>query len=157
MKQSQQRRLFLKTALTTSTVGLAITAGLLTPSVLLAEWPADAFKAKKVPEAIKNLYKEDASTESDKITIDSPDVAENGAVVPVKIETSLDNVEKIALLVSENSTPLTASFELQPTVKGMISIRAKVGKSGDLIAIVKSNGKLFTAKKAIKVTLGGCG
>ena len=156
MEQSKQRRLFLKTALSAGSVGLAVTTGLLTPSVVLAEWPAKAFQSKKIGEALNNLYKSDAAADSDKISIDAPDVAENGAVVPVKIETSLDNVDRLSLLVSDTQSPLAASFDLQPAVKGMISIRTKVGKSGDLVAVVKSNGKLFTAKKAIKVTLGGC-
>ena len=83
-------------------------------------------------------------------------MAENGAVVPITVDTTLENVENISILVSENAAPLSASFDMQPNVEGTVSIRGKVGKSGDIVAVVKSNGKLYTAKKATKVTKGGC-
>ena len=156
MQTSKQRRLFLKTAVASSTVGLAVAAGLITPSVVLAQWNEKAFKAAKVDEAVKNLF-DGTAADSDKITVKVPDVAENGAVVPVTISSTLENIENITLLVEQNASPLTASFDVQPNVEGMISIRVKVGKSSDIIGVVKADGKLFTARKAVKVTLGGCG
>ncbi len=155
--QNKQRRLFLKTAVAGSTVGVAIAAGLLTPATVLAEWNEAAFTAKKVPDAVKGLFGDGAMTDSDKIEINAPDVAENGAVVPVDIKTSLPNVSNISLMVSENASPLTASFDTTDAIKGGVSLRVKVGKSGDLIVAVKSDGKLYTAKRAVKVTMGGCG
>ena len=156
MNHSHQRRLFLKTALTTSTIGLAVAAGLLTPAAVLAEWPAEAFTAKKVDDAVNGLFG-GAAADSDKITVKVPDIAENGAVVPVTINTTLEKVENMTLLIEQSASPLTASFDVQPSVEGMVSIRVKVGKSSDVIAVVKADGKLFTARKAVKVTLGGCG
>lgn len=157
MKADQQRRLFLKTAIASSTIGLAISAGLLAPAVVLAQWNENAFKADKASAALNNLYGDTAIQDSDKVTVKVPDVAENGAVVPVSISSTLENVEMISLLVAANSRPLAATFEMQPVVDSDISIRAKVGKTSDIIAVVKSNGKLYTGKKSVKVTKGGCG
>jgi len=156
MQTSKHRRLFLKTAVVSSTAGVAVAAGLITPSVVLAQWNEKAFKAKKVDEAVNNLFGGIAA-DSDKITVKVPDVAENGAVVPVTVSSTLENIENISLLVEQNSSPLTASFDVQPNVEGMISIRVKVGKSSDIIGVVKADGKLYTARKGVKVTLGGCG
>ena len=75
----------------------------------------------------------------------------------MSVKTDIENIEMVALLVSKNSTPLAATYEFSPDMKGFISTRVKVGQTCDLVAVVKSDGKLFTAKKAIKVTLGGCG
>jgi len=152
-----KRRLFLKTAMAGSSVGVAVAAGLLTPTAVLAEWNKSAFTAKKVPDAISALYGSGNAAESAEIMITAPDVAENGAVVPVDIKTTLKDVENISLLVSENASPLAASFDTTAAIKGEVSIRVKVGKSGDLIATVKSGGKLYTAKRPVKVTTGGCG
>ena len=156
MKPSNKRRLFLKSALATSTLGVAISAGLLTPSAVIASWPESAFTAKKSVDAIDALFGGTA-TESDKVIVDVADVAENGAIVPVKIKTSLENVENMSILVNENASPLTASFNIQPEVDNEVSIRVKVGKPSDIIGLVKADGKLFTSKKHVKVTQGGCG
>lgn len=156
MKPSNKRRLFLKSAVATSTIGVAISAGLITPSAVLASWPESAFSAKKSADAINALFG-GAAADSDKVMVDVADVAENGAIVPVKIKTSLDNVENITLLVNENANPLTASFNIQAEVDNEISIRVKVGKPSDIIGVVKADGKLFTNKKHVKVTQGGCG
>ena len=156
MKHSNKRRLFLKSALATGTLGVAVSAGLLTPSAVLASWPETAFKAAKSADAINALFG-GAAAESDKVIVDVADVAENGAIVPVKIQTSLDKVENMTILVNENAAPLTASFNVQPEVDNEISIRVKVGKPSDIVGVVKADGKLFTAKKHVKVTQGGCG
>ncbi len=156
MKPSNKRRLFLKSAVATSTIGVAISAGLITPSAVLASWPESAFTAKKSADAINALFG-GAAAESDKVMVDVADVAENGAIVPVKIKTTLDNVENITLLVNENANPLTASFNIQPEVEKEVSIRVKVGKPSDIIGVVKADGKLFSNKKHVKVTQGGCG
>ena len=158
MTISTRRRLFLKNSLAVGTIGLAVSAGLITPAaVLAADWPKAAFDADKAGDALKNLFGSDQMADTDKVSIKAPDVAENGAVVPVTISTTLENVEQIALVASNNAKPLSASYDLQPGVKGFVATRIKVGKSGDLIAVVKSDGKLFSAKRAVKVTLGGCG
>ena len=157
MNNHIQRRLFLKGVMATACVSVAMAAGVLTPTTVLANWPESAFKSKKIPEALNNVFGSDSVSDSDRITVKSPDIAENGAVVPMTVTTDLENIEMIALFASKNAMPLTATYEFSPTMRGYISTRMKVAESSDLVAVIKSNGKLYTAKKPIKVTLGGCG
>ena len=158
MEISRKRRLFLKGTLGATTVGLAVSAGLITPSVVMAEWPASAFKAEKTDDALSSLFGSSAAENSDKIVVKAPEVAENGAVVPVSITTGLSGIEQVALISSNNARPLTSTYDfLDPALAGYISTRVKMGKSGDLIAVVKAGGKLHTAKTSVKVTMGGCG
>ncbi len=151
------RRTFLKAGMTTATVAVAAGAGLLTPGSVLAAWPKSAFETKKMDEAIKILNGSAAATNSKDITVEAPDIAENGAVVSVTVKTNLANVEKITILVPENVSPLAASYELSAQTDGFVTGRIKMRKTSDVIAIVKAGGKLMTAKKPVKVTLGGCG
>ncbi len=157
MDISRKRRLFLKSSLTAGSIGLAVSAGLITPSAVMAAWPKQAFNAEKTEDAIKKLYGADA-TASDKISIKAPEVAENGAVVPVTVKTDLPDVSSIAIMSSKNARPLTSSYDfLDNSVSAFVSTRIKVGKSGDLIAVVKAGDKVYTAKTSVKVTMGGCG
>jgi sulfur-oxidizing protein SoxY len=96
-------------------------------------------------------------TESDKVKLKAPDIAENGAVVPVTVTSGIDGTSSIGIIVANNPTPLTATFNLGPTTEGYISTRIKMGKTSDVIAVVKAGGKLYSAKKEVKVTIGGCG
>ena len=157
MKFDQKRRLFLKGSMAAGSVGLAIGAGLLTPSAVLAAWNQSAFGAKSVDEAIKAAAGNPLTEPSDKITIKAPDIAENGAVVPVSVVADLDGVESITLLVEKNATPLSAIFHLPEGTLPNVSTRVKMGKTGDVIAVVKAKGKLYSARKGVKVTIGGCG
>jgi len=151
------RRVLLKGSMAVGALGVAVGAGLLTPRAVLAAWPETAFKAKTVPEALKALTGSDAPAESADIKIKAPDIAENGAVVPVTITTSIDNVESISLIAANNPVPLVASYNLGDGAQGFVSTRIKMGKSGDVIAVVKSGSKLYSANKGVKVTIGGCG
>jgi sulfur-oxidizing protein SoxY len=138
-------------------VGAAVSAGLLTPRMVLAAWPEKAFSAKSVDDGMNALFGSvDASTSSD-IKIKAPDIAENGAVVPITVSTSKSNVDSITVMVEKNPSPLAANFNLAANTEGFVSTRVKMGKTSDLIAIVKSGGKLYSAKKQVKVTIGGCG
>ena len=151
------RRVLLKGSMAAGALGVAVGAGLLTPRVVLAAWPEAAFAAKTVPEALKALTGSDAPAESADIKIKAPDIAENGAVVPVTITTSMDNVESISLIAANNPVPLVANYTLGEGAQGFVSTRIKMGKSGDVIAVVKSGSKLYSASKVVKVTIGGCG
>ena len=151
------RRVLLKGSMAVGALGVAVGAGLLTPRAVMAAWPEAAFKAKTVPEALKALTGSEASAESADIKIKAPDIAENGAVVPVTITTSMDNVESISLIAANNPVPLVANYTLGEGTQGFVSTRIKMGKSGDVIAVVKSGGKLFSTSKVVKVTIGGCG
>jgi len=152
-----KRRSFLKGTLAGSTVAIAASAGLLAPSQVLAAWPKAAFEAKTVPEAIMGVAGTDTTKASADISIKAPDIAENGAVVPVTIDTSIAGVESIAIVISNNGTPLAANFKLSSSAKGYVSTRVKMGKTSDVIAVVKAGGNVYSAKKEVKVTIGGCG
>lgn len=154
---NNMRRTFLKAGLATGSVAVAVGAGLLTPGSVLAAWPKTAFETKKMDEAIKILNGSAATANSKDITVDAPDIAENGAVVSVTVKTKLANVEKITVLVPENANPLASSYVLGKQTDGFVTGRIKMRKTSDVIAVVKAGGKLMTAKKPVKVTLGGCG
>lgn len=152
-----KRRTFLQGTIASSMVGAAVSAGLLTPRMVLAAWPETAFTAKSVDDALNSLVGSVNHSPSGDIKIKAPDIAENGAVVPITVSTSLAKVESISVLVEKNPSPLAADFKLAANAEGFVSTRVKMGKTSDLIAIVKSGGKLFSAKKTVKVTIGGCG
>jgi len=152
-----KRRTFLQGTLASSLIGTAVSAGLLTPRLVLADWPEDAFKAKSVDDSMNALFKSVNHSPSGDIKIKAPDIAENGAVVPITVSTSLSNVDTISVMVEKNPSPLAASFNLASNAEGFVSTRVKMGKTSDLIAIVKSGGNLYSAKKQVKVTIGGCG
>ena len=157
MVNSLNRRTFLKGTLAGSVVAVAAAAGLLKPTrVLAAAWPANAFEAKSIDDAVKALYGTSGAADSKAISIKAPIQAENGAVVPIAVSTSLPNVEGIAILVKENASPLVANAALAGA-EGFFSARMKMGKTSDVKVVVKSAGKLHVASQQIKVTVGGCG
>lgn len=139
------------------TLAVAAGANLLTPSTVFAAWPAKAFEANKMDVAMDAITGKGRPTESADITVEAPDIAENGAVVSVKVKTTLPNVDNISIYVPVNAFPLSASYILSEQMESSITGRIKMAKTADIVAVVKSNGKLYTAKKGVKVTLGGCG
>ena len=153
-----KRRTFLKGSLAGSVVAIAAGAGLLTPQLVLAAWPKAAFEAKDVKTAMTSLHGGDATTASGKIKMKAPDIAENGAVVPVSVDASgLGNVSAITVIAEKNGLPLAASFNLASNAEGFVSTRIKLSKTSKVIAVAKSGGTLYSASKDIKVTIGGCG
>jgi sulfur-oxidizing protein SoxY len=122
----------------------------------LAAWPEEAFKSKEIDGALQSMYNTTSHAMSDDIKIKAPDIAENGAVVPITVSTSM-KADSLAVLIKENPVPLACSYDLGANTEGFISCRVKMGKTSDLIAVVKSGGKLHSAKKTVKVTIGGCG
>ena len=144
-----QRRFLLR-------AGLALAAVAAVPKTLLAAaWPADAFKSEAAAEAMKSLF--GTEQPSDQITLGVPTIAENGAVVPIEVSTSLENVESISIVVPNNPRPLAANFVLSGDVVPEISSRIKMGKTSDVIAVVKTDTGLYSTSKEVKVTIGGCG
>lgn len=154
---SMQRRTFLSATLAAGAVGAAVGTGLLTPRTVWAAWPKAAFESKNVQDTLKNLTGSDASSPSDSIKIKAPDIAENGAVVPVTVSSSLSDIESISIITEKNPLPLAATFTLGSGAMGFVSTRIKMGKTSNLIAVVKAGGKLYSARKEVKVTIGGCG
>jgi len=157
MAIDNKRRLFLKNTAVAGATGLAIGVGLMIPHRVLAAWPTAAFQAKQTSDALQALLGQADANPSDKIRIKAPDIAENGAVVPVTVESDLDGIEEIAILASNNPSPLIASFSIPEGTEGFVSTRIKMGKSGDVVAVVKTKGGVFSANKLVKVTIGGCG
>ena len=136
--------------------GLLATAGLL-PQTALAAWPEAAFQAKTLADAVKALGGS-APTESKAVTMIGPDIAENGAVVPVGAATTLAGVQKLLLLVEKNPSVLAAVFNVTDAVETAFNTRVKMGQSSNVYAVaMMSDGKVLYAQKEIKVTLGGCG
>jgi sulfur-oxidizing protein SoxY len=136
--------------------GLMAGAGLL-PATAQAAWTQAAFEAKTMAEAIKALGGAAPAASKD-VTITGPDIAENGAVVPLGVSTSLPNVKRLMLLVEKNPTTLTAVFELTDAVEANLSTRAKMGQSSNVFGVaIMGDGKVLYAQKEVKVTLGGCG
>ncbi len=116
-----------------------------------------AFDAKTVADVMKALSAE-APTESKDVTIGAPDIAENGAVVPLTASTTLAGVKHMLILVEKNPAALIAQFNVTDSVEANFATRAKMGQSSDVYAVaVMNDGKAFFAKKEVKVTLGGCG
>jgi sulfur-oxidizing protein SoxY len=158
MSTSTKRRIFLKGSVAAGTVGVAVGAGLLTPQAVVAAWNEAAFKSKSIDDALSAAMGGSSHTASDAVQIKAPDIAENGAVVPVSVAAEADGVESIALLAEGNNTPLVATFMLGEGGVPDVSTRIKMGKTSDVIAVVKTaDGKLHSARKSVKVTIGGCG
>lgn len=139
----------------------AIVAGLLAaagyPGFAQAAFNKPAFDAKSVQDAVK-AYGGGAIAESKDVSVSGPDIAENGAVVPLGVATTLPNVKQLLLLVEKNPSVLIATFNVSDKVDANFSTRAKMGQSSDVYAVAITNdGKAFFAKKEVKVTLGGCG
>jgi sulfur-oxidizing protein SoxY len=151
-----KRRTFLKGTVAGGMLGVAASAGLLAPRMVLAAWPASAFDAKSIDDALSALLGGTSHSESSDIDIKAPDIAENGAVVPITVSTGMA-AESISILIEKNPAPLACTYALGGSTLGFVSTRVKMGKTSDLIAIVKSGGKLHSAKKTVKVTIGGCG
>jgi sulfur-oxidizing protein SoxY len=106
---------------------------------------------------MNKLFGSANNTPSGDIKIKAPDIAENGAVVPVSVSTSLGKVDSIAVIAEKNGTPLASNFKLGANAIPNVSTRIKMGKTSDVIAVVKANGKAYSARKNVKVTIGGCG
>jgi sulfur-oxidizing protein SoxY len=120
-------------------------------------WPRDAFAQKNAAAAIKALYGGKTPQASDKVDLGAPEIAENGAVVPVSVSTTLPDVTSIAIVVSGNPFPLAARYVIAPGTSAMVANRLKMAKTSKVLALVESGGKVFLASKEVKVTVGGCG
>ncbi|HLG84405.1 MAG TPA: thiosulfate oxidation carrier protein SoxY [Bradyrhizobium sp.] len=157
---SATRRLVLQGALTAAGAvalfGLGGLAALPARAATDDKYPEEAFRQKADKDAIQALYGRTAET-SDKVKLDAPEIAENGAVVPISVTTTLDNVTSISFLVSGNPNALAASYVIPEGTLPAVSNRLKMQQTSNVIAIVEAGGKLFSATKEVKVTVGGCG
>ena len=152
---SENRRDFMKL---TGVFGLLAAAGLLSTREAFAQqqaWNKAAFETKSMADTYKILGGTPA--ESADIAITAPDIAENGAVVPVGVASKIPNTQAVYILVEKNPNMLVASFDIPAGTEPAISTRVKMGQSSNVYALVKADGKYYVASKEIKVTLGGCG
>ena len=138
-------------------LSLAVAAGLLKPGEAQAAWNKAAFDVKGGPEGVAKALGGAAPIESADVVLNAPDIAENGAVVPVGATSKLAKTEQIAILVEKNPNALAALFMMTPVSEPTVATRVKMGQSSDVFALVKADGKYYFAKKEVKVTLGGCG
>jgi sulfur-oxidizing protein SoxY len=154
----ETRRQLLKGMAVVALAGLAGIRFGLTPALAAAndKYPDAAFKVKGADGAIQALYGRTAE-KSDKVKMDAPEIAENGAVVPISVTTSLPDVTSISLLVAENPNALAASYRIPAGTMPSVANRLKMAKTSNVIAIVEAGGKLYSASKEVKVTIGGCG
>ncbi len=150
------RRNVLKGATGASAVAVAMAAGLLKPTLVLADWNKAAFEAKNVGDAMKGMGVS-SPIDSKDITIKAPDIAENGAVVPVEVTSGIPGTTSIAIIAEKNATPLIADFKFFDGTQGYISTRIKMGATALVRAVVTAGDKSYTAAKEVKVTIGGCG
>ena len=135
---------------------LAVAATLAFPKFVFAARADKAFQATTADAAIAELLG-GVPEGSDKVHMKIPDIAENGAVVPVTVSTDLEDVESISVFVDNNPTPLAASFKMSPKTVPVVSVRIKMGQSSNVRAVVKAGGNLYSTSKEVKVTIGGCG
>lgn len=150
------RRNVLKGATGAGAVAVAVAAGLVIPTRVLAGAPASAFQAKNLADTMKAMGLP-AAADSKDISIKAPDIAENGAVVPVEVTSSIAGTTAIAIIAEKNATPLVADFDFAGGAQGFIATRIKMGNTALVRAIVTAGGKTYQATKEVKVTIGGCG
>ena len=152
------RRLILQGAGAVALVGLGDIPFGPAPALAAAndKYPEEAFKQKGEADAIKALYGRTAEA-SDKVKMDAPEIAENGAVVPISVTTTLAEVTSISFLVSENPNALIAFYKIPSGTVPSVANRIKMAKTSNVIVIVDAGGKLYSATKEVKVTVGGCG
>jgi len=156
---NNSRRKILKGSGGATVLALAAAAGLFKPGSAWAQaqpWNKAAFETKSLNDAVKAMGGASA-TESKDIQITSPDIAENGAVVPFTIQSKIAKTETMALLVEKNPSILAASFSIPDGTEPWVNTRVKMGQTSNVIALVKADGKFYYASKEVKVTLGGCG
>ena len=151
------RRKLVKSAAFIGTTASLVGTGVLLPQRVLGAYATDAFAARDVDGALIGSLGSAEHSASDSVKLKAPDIAENGAVVPVTLSSSMDNVDAISIIVAANPGPLTCTYILSSSSVPFVSTRVKMAKTSDVIGVVKANGKLYSATKEVKVTIGGCG
>ena len=154
---NRARRNVLKAGGGTSLYALLAAAGMLQPdAALAADWNQKAFEAKNLKDAFDALGAGNRIDSAD-IVMTAPEIAENGAVVPIGAVSKLPGTESIAILIARNPTALAASFDIPAGTEPAVSTRVKLAETSDVYVLVKAQGKYYVTKKEIKVTIGGCG
>ena len=153
-----KRREVLKQGGGVTLLTLLAAAGWLAPGAASGQtWNKDAFETHSLDETMKALGGGAPVPSKDIQFVSTPDIAENGAVVPIGVTSSIPKTESIAILVEKNPNMLAAVFDIPAGTDPALSTRIKMGQSSNVFALVKADGKYYVASKEIKVTLGGCG
>jgi sulfur-oxidizing protein SoxY len=151
-----QRRTIVKGLSGAALLKVLAAAGFIAPGSALAEWNTAAFAAKSLGETLKALSA-GTPAESNHVSLTGPDIAENGAIVPVGVTSSLPNTTMVAIVIEKNPNPLAASFVLPEGTEASVQTRIKMAQTSNVYALVKADGKFFMATREIKVIVGGCG
>ncbi|MEJ7668717.1 MAG: thiosulfate oxidation carrier protein SoxY [Casimicrobiaceae bacterium] len=156
---NMKRREVLQTGGSITLLALITAAGWAWPREALAadSWNKAAFDTKSMDETTKALGGTTPAPSKDITFFQTPDIAENGAVVPVGVTSTIPKTESIAILVEKNPNMVAAMFDIPQGTEPSISTRVKMGQSSNIFALVKADGKYYVASKEVKVTLGGCG
>ena len=136
---------------------LGAASALMIPLRALATTAKAGFEAVTPDDAIKAIAGDYPIEQSDAITFKIPEIAENGAVVPVSVATDIPDVQSISILIDENPNPLAATFVISPDSFADVSTRVKMGKSSQVRVLVQTPERIYTTARAVKVTIGGCG
>lgn len=152
-----KRRSFIKGSMASAVLAVAASAGLLKPArVLAADWPEAILRSTDLDEALKAAFGDAEIVDSADVELKAPLQAENGAVVPIQVSTSVP-ADKILIIAEKNPSPMVTLLDLGDGAGGMYSVRIKMGETSPVHCIVSSGGKLLRASQEIKVTVGGCG
>jgi len=151
------RRVVLSRAGTAGALAAAVAAGLLKPErVLAASWNKDAFHSKSAVDAVAHIGASNAVPSKD-VVIEAPEIAENGAVVPIEISSNVPGTKSIAVLIEKNPFPLAGRFDFMDGAVPFVKLNVKMGESSIVRVIAEAGGKHYVATREVKVTIGGCG
>jgi sulfur-oxidizing protein SoxY len=152
------RRTFIKQTLAFGAGALASAGGWLAPvDEADARWAADDFSPGPFRETLTRLFGPGKITETGRIGLKLPQIAENGAVVPITVSTTLEQVTALSILVEKNPVPLAARFELSPELEAFVSARFKMAETSDVWVVAETDRGLYGTRQLVKVTIGGCG
>jgi len=135
----------------------SVAGAMMLPLKLLAqEWHAKAFDETRFPDSLKSVGALEL-VESDQIQLETPEIAENGAIVPIQVTSEIPNTEKVFVFAEKNPQPLVAIFTFLKGVEPYFATRIKMGESAKVHVVVLADGKHYTVSRDVKVTIGGCG
>ena len=150
------RRSVLKGVWAVAALATAVAAGLLSPVRAFAAWNKGAFEAKNTADAMRALGVSNAADSQD-IQIRAPEIAENGAVVPIDITSNIPGTTSISVFIEKNPFPYTGTFDVSQGAVPYVHLRVKIGESSPVRVVVAAGGRYYTSVKEVKVTIGGCG
>lgn len=154
---NMERRKVLKAGSGVGLLALFGVFGLLKSGVVLAEWNKKAFSSKSMDEALNAMGAINPEKNGVFIQLTVPEIAENGAIVPVSVVSTLPNVEQITIFADKNPNVMAANFVFPPGTESVVTTRVKMAKTSNIVALVKADGKFYITAKEVKVTAGGCG